>query len=187
MFAPVHHHRPCEWGFNILQQTTKVIESLQCFSDRFISGSITRKVTVRNPWRTKWTKPTNKPWTPPEIGISTKLHNPTLCKTTKTSRKLKKIYIYRKRNWSKKMPEEEHEKKLTQKHYTTVWIKTSSQDSKVYLVSLQPSMDKLVVRLVVQVHHFPVLDGLVLGPLASGASELHCSVEAFSIQSIVQA
>ena len=85
------------------------------------------------------------------------------------------------------MPEEEHEKKLTQKHYTTMWIKTISQDSKVYLVSLQPSMDELVVRLVVQAHHFPVLDGLVLDSLASGASELHRSVEAFSIQSVVQA
>ena len=48
-------------------------------------------------------------------------------------------------------------------------------------------MDELVVHLVVQAHHFPVLDGLVLEPLASGASELHRSVEAFSIQSVLQA
>ena len=48
-------------------------------------------------------------------------------------------------------------------------------------------MDELVVRLVVQAHHFPVLDGLVLEPLASGASELQRSVEAFSIQSVLQA
>ena len=31
------------------------------------------------------------------------------------------------------MPEEEHEKKLTRKHYTTMRMKTNRQDSNVYL------------------------------------------------------
>ena len=56
------------------------------------------------------------------------------------------------------MPEEEHEKKLTQKHYTTMRIKTSRQDSNVYLKFLfSPSMDELVVPPVVWAHHFPAL------------------------------
>ena len=62
-------------------------------------------------------------------------------------------------------------------------IKTSRQYSikRLLQVSPQPSIDELVVQLGVWAHHFPALalERQVLEPLASGASELHRSVEAF--------
>ena len=89
------------------------------------------------------------------------------------------------------MPEEGHEKKLTPKHYTTMPIKTSRQDSIKHLphdqVSLQPSIDELVAPLVVRAHHFPALalERQVLEPLTCGASELHRLVEAIFIRSVL--
>ena len=107
---------------------------------------------------------------------------PTTGKTTKTRRELKK---YSKPNWSKKMPEEEHEKKLTRKHYTTMRMKTNRQDSNVYLKFLFSR--ELVVSPVVQAHHFTALalERQVLEPLTSAASELHRSVEAFFIRGVL--
>ena len=53
------------------------------------------------------------------------------------------------------MPEEEHEKKLTPKHYTTMLVKTSRTGLKrLPQATLQPSIDELVVPLVVRAHHF---------------------------------
>ena len=90
-------------------------------------------------------------------------------KTTKTCRKLKE---YCKPNRSKKMPEDQHEKKLIPKHYTTMWIKTNRRDSNVYFKFLfSGSIDEFVVKLVVQAHHFPALalEWQVLEPLIPGA------------------
>ena len=80
------------------------------------------------------------------------------------------------------MPEEEHEKKITRKHYTTMRMKTNRQDSNVFLFSRE-----LVVSPVVQAHHFTALalERQVLEPLTSAASELHRSVEAFFIRGVL--
>ena len=63
--------------------------------------------------------------TPPRISVVTLLHYIT--------QKRARQQIYRKPNWSKRIPEEKHEKKSTQKHYKTMPIKTSRNDSNVYL------------------------------------------------------
>lgn len=83
------------------------------------------------------------------------------------------------------MPEEEHKKESTQETLHNHADKKRVDRSQTFTSSfrLQPSIDELVVLLVIRTPHFPelALERQVLEPLVFGASELHRPVEAFFI------
>ena len=106
-------------------------------------------------------------------------------KTTKTCRELKE---YHKPNRSKKMLEDQHEKKLMPKNYTTMWIKTSSQDSNLYFKflfsrQLTSLLSSLWCRHITSQRW--LWNDKSWNLLYLGHGELHRSVEALPIWSVL--